>query len=235
MLSVSWGDRKRESWSFRFRRRMGMRILKPRWRRCMIRRVRICIWRGGFFFFLLDLLGLLRFCGHLCALFFALFSLDRFLWAVFFGPFSLLFSSSCFSSCFFLSLGHFLRPARRFFVPFFPPSLSLPSRRSRLANVILLFDHFFFFGFLGFLWADLFVLLSFHCFISAIFFSPFSLCRFLRPRFFVPFALSRFIVRFIRLVFFPSLSLPSRIFRLANVILRFRLPLSIDEPVCLPP
>lgn len=70
---------RRKSSSFRYRR-MEMRILKPRWRRCMIRRVRICIWRGAlsFFFFWMG-------ACFLRAVFFASFSLGCFICVVFFG------------------------------------------------------------------------------------------------------------------------------------------------------
>ena len=119
----------------------------------MIRRVRICIWRGGFFLF-----GFLRFCGllSLClllvsffyAVFFVPFSLDRFLSAVFFVLFSssrfLRLASSCFilRFVFFALLFVFLVPLLVYSSRSLPPSLSLPSRNSRLANVIILFGHF---------------------------------------------------------------------------------------------
>jgi hypothetical protein len=76
----------------------------------MIRRVRICIWRGGFFIFWVH--------AFLGAVFFVSYSLGRFLRAVFFGSFSssrffVSFSSSVFVSFFFFvpfSSFRFLRP-----------------------------------------------------------------------------------------------------------------------------
>ena len=80
----------------------------------MIRRVRICIWRGEFFL-------CLGFCGpfsscfflvYFCHFFFVLFSLDHFIHAVFFGPFSV---------CRFLYVVFRVASSSRFL----PPSLSL--------------------------------------------------------------------------------------------------------------
>jgi hypothetical protein len=104
----------------------------------MIRRVRICIWRGGFFLFWVH--------AFLGAVFFVSYSLGRFLRAVFFGSFSSFLRLVFFLRlCFFL----FLRPV--FFISFssststyrfIRPSWFLPSWSSRLANVILLVGHF---------------------------------------------------------------------------------------------
>ena len=157
----------------------------------MIRRVRICIWRGGFFFGFLILgfwvLGAVFFMLFPCVVFFAvffvsfslLFSLGHFLCAtVFFALFSL---DRCFSAVFFALFSssrlflHFLLLSLFVFIELFSSRLCLFLPDSRLANVILLFYHFFFFGFLGFLWAVFLVLLSFCCFIRAVFFGPFSL------------------------------------------------------------
>ena len=173
----------------------------------MIRRVRICIWRGGFFFWVLDF-GFLGFGSrflHAFSLrrFFLLFSLCRFLccflWAtVFFALFSL---DRCFSAVFFALFSssrlflHFLLLSLFIFIELFSSRLCLFLPDSRLANVILLFDHFFFFGFLGFLWAVFLVLLSFCCFIHAVFFGPFS-C-FLRPFCFVSLLRSFYSPRFL--------------------------------------
>ena len=209
----------------------------------MIRRVRICIWRGGFFslflgswfwvlgavFFMLFLVSfflLLSLCRFLCcslwAVFFVLpFYLRCCLWTVFFRLFSssrFSSSTSCFSLCFV-----FIEPFSSRLCLFLPGVLAPLT---------------FFFCLITFSFLSSWVFcgpFSWCFFLSFVLFVLFSLVHFLCVVFFVPFALSRFIVRFILLLFFPSLSLPSRSSRLANVILRFRLPLSIDEPVCLPP
>ena len=195
--------KRRESWSFRFRRRMGMRILKPRWRRCMIRRVRIYIWRGGFFSslgFWFLVFGFLRFSGP-------------------------------FSSCFFL-VSFF--SSLVFFVPFSSRlCLFLPGGLALLTLSFCLIT----FSFLG---SWVFCGLFCSCFfLSVVLFMLFSFVRFLCVGFFVPlfrpFCFVSLHRSFYSPVFSPSLSLPSQSSRLANVILRFRLPLSIDEPVCLPP